>query len=102
PSTADPVHVQGRDANPNILVVVAILGLEPPADRVHFAARFCEGDAWFEEAVDVEIIAVADGTRIDTRAEHVRGDAESGRNPKLAVAVRLIIWRHHADHGVRL
>src|SRR5205823_3278760 len=81
---------------------VAILGLEPPADRVHFGPRFLDRDARFQAAVNVEIIAAPDRARIDTRTEHIRRNAESGWNPKLAIAVRLIIWRHHTDHGVGL
>ena len=102
PKFADRVFVQRRDANAGVLVVVRILVLETPADRVHFAARLLERDARFQAGKDIEVIAAADRSRIDIRPDRIRRNAEGGWNPKLAVTVRLVIRRHHADDGVRL
>src|SRR5436190_894505 len=89
--------------NPNtgVLIVIWILVFQPSRDRIHFGARFFESNARFQSSPYIQIIAVANGSRINVRPNGIGWNAEAGRNPKFAIVIRLEIRRHNADDGIR-
>jgi hypothetical protein len=102
PDSADDFLVQRDNLNPDVAVINRILNFEAAANRIHFGAGLVDGDAGFQPAKNIEVVAASDWPRIDIRPDRVGRDSKGRRNPKLPIAVRDKIWRHHPDDGVRL